>query len=223
MLNLRKLPALVLICSLASLSTGCVVYTGGAKHGSSVSGIMGNINIDPNSEQGNLSMVNGSIHVGHHSQVKRVNTVNGSIEFESNVKVRQAETVNGDIVAGEYLYADGDVTTVNGNIELGAHAVIQGNVTTVNGDINLEYAQVEADLVNVNGDMQLTGATQVKGDVIYRKPSSSWFNSEHKKNPKLFSGPQVSIEGNIILERPVELNLAPGVLKGRVIEKFADK
>jgi len=221
MFSKTKLPALLLLLSVASLSSGCVFYVGGNKDGAHVSGIMGNIEINPNSVQNNLSMVNGNIYVGHHSEVKRVNTVNGNIEFEHNVKIRQAETVNGGIVAGDKLYSEGNLVTVNGSISLGAGAKVKGDVTLVNGDLHLVDAEVSSDLINVNGNIELKGSTLISGNIRYREPSS-WFNSGDKQ-PVIVASSEVSIEGNIILERPVTLDLAPGVLKGKVIERYSDK
>lgn len=221
----KKTIALTLATGLSLMTSGCMVYVGGGSDSAHVSGVFGNINIDPNSLQGNLSMVNGNVTVGHHSQVKNISTVNGDITVAEHVSMKHAETVNGNIHGESHIQSSGNVTTVNGNIVFQSDSQVQGEVTTVNGTITLNGTLVDSDVVSTNGDIQLKQKTLIKGNVYYRESDSwgaSWF-SDTSNLPKLEIDEDSVIEGDIILERPVELLYQPASLKGQVIERFSKK
>lgn len=210
------------IVALISLSlSGCIIHVKGNADGSEVSSVLGGIEVSNGKHVGNVSSVNGSIELEDDVWAKEVDTVNGSIEMGRNVRVESAQTVNGDIEAEQDFLSSGNVETVNGDIEIAKHSQVQGHIETVNGDIYLDTVVVDRDVSTVNGDMHLKSATHVKGNIVFHKRSKNtkrWLDK-----PVLTIENGVTLEGDIILLSPVELNIADATLLKKVQEKFDDR
>ncbi len=201
-----------------SLLSGCIIHVGGDyrdKPGSSVSTILGGIDIDAGHVVGDLSTVNGGIELEDNVVAKDVDTVNGGIEMGDNVTIDDASVVNGNIEAGENLRVNGDMTTVNGKVLLNTGANVEGNIETVNGDIRLIAAKVGRDIITHNGDIELTEATVVEGDIVWEKrDDDSWIDND--RIPLLSISADSTIEGEIKLYRKVELRLENPALEDKV-------
>lgn len=191
------------------------------------------ITVGDNTETGSESTVNGSISVGSDSTVNgSLDTVNGTIRVGENSRIGDAETVNGSIRLASGVTAD-DIGSVNGSIRLGDNVSVEGEIEVVNGKITLgQGTQVADDVSNVNGEMSFTGATiggnvstvsgditlnggsVVMGDLIVEKPGGwGWGNS---RKPRIVVGPGSRVEGEISLEREVELFISESADVGGV-------
>lgn len=181
------------------------------------------IDIEPGSETGGHSTVNGSITVGSDAVVNGdLETVNGSIRVDENATVEDVQTVNGRIrlaagvTAGEVQSVNGsvsaeqeatleDISVVNGKIELQARARVARDIGNVNGEIFVEAAEIGGSLTTVNGDVRLTDGARLAGDLTVEKPDG--FSLDHRK-PRIVIGPDARVDGDIVLEREVELYIS---------------
>ncbi|NMH58857.1 DUF4097 family beta strand repeat-containing protein [Alteromonas ponticola] len=220
-MHLKLLSTLFVAASLS----GCIVHVGGDyrdKPGSSVSTVLGGIDIDEGHSVGDLSTVNGGIELASNVIARDVDTVNGGIEMGDNVTIEDASVVNGDIEAGTNLHVNGDVTTVNGDVNFESGANIKGNIETVNGDIQLTGATVGRDITTHNGDIELADATVVKGNIIWEKrDDDSWLRNDNI--PRLRISADSVVEGEIMLYREVELILENASLNDKVRRLYSDE
>ncbi|MAD73523.1 MAG: hypothetical protein CML20_01740 [Rheinheimera sp.] len=184
--------------------------------------VMGSAVVGSGEHYGNVSLVNGSVKMASNSSAKTVSLVNGGIKMRDDVLVDSAETVNGSIEAGRNFTVNQSLSTVNGAIKLGDNAVVAGDVSTVNGDITLQSAQLAQNISTVNGDITLAGNTVVKGDVVFKKAGKkkSFFGWNNNNKPSLHIAADAVVEGQIILEQPVELKLANPAMQAKVVERF---
>jgi DUF4097 and DUF4098 domain-containing protein YvlB len=217
-----KLSQIVATVSLV-VASGCLVNVYAAEHGN-IDKVLGSASVSSNQHYDDISLVNGSVKMASNSSAKSVSTVNGSIELRDNVKLHSASTVNGSIESGSGLQVADELSTVNGKILPGSNAVIGGNVTTVNGDIVLDNSQADRDVTTVNGDIKLTGKTVVKGDVVYkpRGKKKAFFGWANNNKPTLYIGADAVVEGKIILEQDVELQIENPALQSKVERRFND-
>lgn len=220
---MRKPKSSLLALSLISALTlsGCVINVGGNgdyHNGGDVSSILGSVTIDPGRHAGDVSSVNGDVRLKEFAVADDVSTVNGSVILDDNVAVNSAATVNGDISAGENLNAFGSLNTVNGTIELSAGSMVEGDIETVNGDITLPDTEVKGDLTTLNGTIKLTGTTRIYGDILFEESDDGWSTSE-RNWPVLVIEKNATLDGNIILERAVKLQLADKSLESKVIRR----
>ncbi|HLT91965.1 MAG TPA: hypothetical protein VKZ85_13600 [Woeseiaceae bacterium] len=211
--------------SLAIAALAGLVAFAPAAHGLGLDfGLNKDIRIAPGSETDGRSTVNGDIEVGRDAVVNGdLHTVNGGIDIEANARVRDAESVNGRIRVGEGATAGivksvngaisvaGDamvrqVDLVNGRIDIEPGVRVERGVSNVNGAIRIAGAEIGADLETVNGDVRLSEGAQVAGDLVVRKPRG--FNADRRRLPEIVVGPGVRIDGEIVLEREVELYLS---------------
>lgn len=211
-----------LLCS--SLLTGCVIHVGSHDSNGDISGVFGGITVDEASSARNISMVNGGIELANDSSARDVSTVNGGIELGDRVSIGRAETVNGGIDAKSQLSVENSLITVNGDINTATGADIGGEVETVNGDIRLQDARVGRDVKTQNGDIHLLGNTVIKGDVIFTQARKnnrfwSWGNDD---TPTLYASADTEIEGQIILHRPVHLELGNPALHNKVVRHYGE-
>ncbi|MCW8091419.1 hypothetical protein [Alteromonas sp. ASW11-130] len=202
----------------SALLSGCIIHVGDGyreKAGSSISTVLGGIDIEEGYLVGDLSTVNGGIKLENNVVAEDVDTVNGGIEMGDNVSIKDANVVNGNIEAGRNLRADGDITTINGDILLKSGADIKGDIETVNGDVSLNAARVGRDITTRNGDIELTEATTVMGDLVWQKSdNNSW--TDNASIPVLRISADSIVEGEIKLYRKVELKLDNPSLKTKV-------
>jgi DUF4097 and DUF4098 domain-containing protein YvlB len=184
--------------------------------------VMGSAVVNSDEHYGNVSLVNGSVQMASNSSAKAVSVVNGSIDISDDVTIDSAETVNGAIEVGRNFTASGNLSTVNGKILAKDNARIAGDVMTVNGDISFGNAQLAQNISTVNGDITLAGNTVVKGDVVFKKrgKAKSFFGWKNDKQPSLHIAADAVVEGQIILEQPVQLALANPAMQAKVIERF---
>lgn len=186
--------------------------------------VLGSAVVGSNQHYGDISLVNGSVQMASNSSANDVSVVNGSIELRDNVSVNSASTVNGSIESGSGLQVATNLETVNGKIRPGSKAQIGGNIDTVNGDILLDSSEVAHDVSTVNGDIKLTGNTVVKGDLVYkpRGKKKSFFGWRNDSKPTLHIGADAVVEGRIILQQEVELQLDNPQMQAKVVYDIND-
>jgi hypothetical protein len=165
---------------------------------------------------GSVSTVNGTVRIEDNAQVEDADTVNGGLRVGANVQAGSLNTVNGSIRVGENTAIAGSVEAVNGKIELGMGTRVEFGVENVNGSISLDGAQVGGDLKTVNGDVELADAAMLKGDLIIEKPGGWGWDKNKKRKPRVTIGPGSVVEGNIELEREVELYISESAQVGGV-------
>lgn len=212
------LPRLATISLL--LATSCLLNVYASDMGN-INKVNGSAEVASAQHYADISLVNGKITMASNSSAKAITTVNGSINLEDNVQLQSASTVNGKIVAGTGLKVTKELTTVNGKINLGANADIAGDVSTVNGAISIIDSIIAGDISSLNGDISLKGNTVIKGDVIYKakNKSKSWWSGNDDNKPTLYIGKDTVIEGSIILEQPVELQIHNPAMQAKVVDK----
>lgn len=207
------------------IAAGCFTASVFAEdsHGN-IDKVMGSAVVGSNQHYGDISLVNGSIQMAGNSSAEKVSVVNGSIDLRDNVKLHSASTVNGSIESGSGLQVTTELSTVNGKILPGSNAVIGGNVTSVNGDIVLHNSEVGRDVSTVNGDIKLTGNTLVKGDLVYkpRGKKKSFFGWSNNNKPTLYIAADAVVEGSIILQQEVELQIENPAMQAKVITRIND-
>jgi hypothetical protein len=192
------------------------------------------ITVDAGSQTGAQSSVNGSITVGEGAVINgSLGTVNGSIRIAENVTLKDAETVNGairiaagssaddvssvngSIELGDNVELDGSIEVVNGRISLGSGTKVGADVSNVNGEILLTAAQIGGGLSTVNGDVTLAAGSVLQGDLLVDKPGGGdWKNRSRK--PKIVIGQNSIVNGEIVLEREVELYISESAEVGGV-------
>lgn len=222
-------PVLTFIAAIMSviLLAGCIVHVGASKANTSVSfdqdysSVNKALTIGEGKTIGDASAVNGRLTIEDNVNAQDVSSVNGRLSVGDNVTVNELSTVNGKISAGKGLVANNDVSTVNGKIELNEKSVVKGNVSSVNGKMELDGVDIEKNIETVNASIYLTGNTRVHGDIIYKRRNNN--NSYTKRNPVLRIDKGVTIDGNIILEGPVDLEFDDKSINDKVIERFSDK
>ncbi len=192
------------------------------------------IKVEAGSESDGESTVNGSITVGQEAVVNgSLETVNGTIRVEDKARIEQAQTVNGSIRLGAGVTAD-RISSVNGSIDVGENGELEGisvvngrinveagttvsrDVGNVNGEIEVRGAEIGGDLSTVNGDVSLSGNAVLQGDLTVEKPDSFGWNDDERRKPKIIVGPGSKVEGDIVLEREVELYISEAAEVGGV-------
>ena len=163
---------------------------------------------------GSLKTVNGAIRVGDGSRVKALQTVNGSIKLGSNAVSADITGVNGSIRLGGGAVVEGGVTVVNGRISALEGVRIRGDVSSVNGQLEFKQSEIGGDLTTVNGDILLSDQTLLKGDLVVEKPSG--WNWKGQRKPRVVIGPGATVQGQIRLEREVELYIHESAAVGGV-------
>jgi cytoskeletal protein CcmA (bactofilin family) len=213
------------ITLLAISTSSCIIHVGGhdddeySHHNGNVSHVMGDIEIDADSQMQDLSAVNGDIILANRVSAEDIDTVNGSIEIGKHVSLFSASSVNGDISAEEDLMVKNDVSTVNGNIEINEDSKVGGNISTVNGDIKLRAVEVQGELETKNGDISLLKGSVVSGDIIYRSQDQNrWSNNDL---PKLIIDSDSTVLGRIILQRKVILEIDNPALLSKVERNYS--
>lgn len=224
LLSKKKLTQSLTVAIAALSLSGCFIHVGGGgsnhSSGNGVSSVFGELEVSEGKEVANVSSVNGSIELHNSVTANVVDTVNGSIEMGNHVTVESADSVNGDIEAGNNFTSYGPIETVNGDIKIAEHSTLHQNVKTVNGDIHIEHTQVKGSLHTHNGDVTLTKNSIVLGDIVYRSN-----NRKHRYNmtPTLTIKEGSTVEGEIILQREVELDIEDAELLRKVSYQYSEK
>lgn len=165
---------------------------------------------------GNLKTVNGTIRIDAGAQVGKASTVNGGLRVSENVRAENLSTVNGSVKVGAGTIIDGDVAAVNGRITLERGASVSEGISNVNGQMELSGATVGGNVETVNGDIELADQSVVRGDIIVEKPGGwSWGKGKRRK-PRIVIGPGSRVEGEIYVEREVELYISDSADVGGV-------
>lgn len=165
---------------------------------------------------GNLKTVNGTIRIDAGAQVGKASTVNGGLRVSENVRAENLSTVNGSVKVGAGTIIDGDVAAVNGRITLERGASVSEGISNVNGQMELSGAMVGGNVETVNGDIELADQSVVRGDIIVEKPGGwSWGKGKRRK-PRIVIGPGSRVEGEIYVEREVELYISDSADVGGV-------
>lgn len=213
-----------LVSASALLSSGVINVYASEQPGSTIDKVMGSASIGSNQHYGDISLVNGSVKMGSGSSAKMVSTVNGSITLHDGVKLHSASTVNGSIESDNGLQVTGELSTVNGKILSGSNAVIGGHVATVNGDIVLDNSVAHRDVTTVNGDIKLSGKSVVKGDVVYkpRGKKQAFLGWNNSNKPTLYISADAVVEGKIILQQEVELQIENPAMQAKVVYQIKD-
>lgn len=208
-----------------SLAIACSHFNAAyaAEHGS-IDKVLGSASVASNQHYNDISLVNGSLTMASNSSAKSISLVNGSIKLDNNISIHTASTVNGSITADGSLVVEQDLTTVNGKIQPGSNAVIGGHIETVNGDIRIENSEVGKNITTVNGDITLDGNSVVKGDIVYkpRGKRKSFFGWSNNERPVLRIAANAVVEGNIVLQQEVELQLENAALQDKIIYQIND-
>jgi len=166
-----------------------------------------------------VGSVNGSVIIKNKVTAERVSNTNGSISIGDNVKVASVNGVNGQIKIGKDFVAEQNVSTVNGQIKIQEQGQIGGELSTVNGNISINGVIVEKNIVTVNGNVTLKDGSLVKGNIYFSGQSNQNYN---KNYPVLFISADSNVEGDIILERPVELAFENKRLESKVKRLYKD-
>lgn len=176
-----------------------------------------NGSIDVGSEavvNGGLETVNGSIRIESNARVGDVQTVNGRIRLASGVSAADVESVNGTISLDEQATAD-SVSVVNGKVRLQPGAQVARDVGNVNGELEITGAEIGGNLSTVNGDVTLTENARLRGNLVVEEPGGFNWN-DRKRQPRIVVGPGVRVDGEIVLEREVELYISESAEVGGV-------
>ncbi len=163
---------------------------------------------------GSLETVNGGIRIDSDARVEDLETVNGRIQLASGVTAGEIDSVNGSISLAEKASAE-NVSVVNGKIRLAPGSRVADDVGNVNGEIEVTGAEIGGDLATVNGDVSLMDNARLRGDLTVEKPSGFNWNDRERK-PRIVVGPGSRIDGNIVLEREVELYISDSAEVGGV-------
>ena len=165
---------------------------------------------------GNLKTVNGTIRVDAGAQIEKASTVNGGLRISDNVRSENLSTVNGSVKIGEGVSVDGDVAAVNGRITLERGTNVSEGIGNVNGQIELSGATVGGNVETVSGDIELADQSIVRGDIIVEKPSGWSWGKDKRRKPRIVIGPGSRVDGEIHVEREVELFISESAQVGGV-------
>jgi DUF4097 and DUF4098 domain-containing protein YvlB len=172
-----------------------------------LSTVNGSVNIAAGARTQEASAVNGSINLESKAQADEVSTVNGSIDGQNDLVLGSVETVNGAITIGQRAVVNKYIESVNGAIRIDFLSQIKGDVSTVNGGITLRQTTMDGSIETVNGDITIGAKSHIKGGIIVKKPNNSGWNMSWGKPrvPRIIIGPNAVVQGDIVLERKVEL------------------
>ena len=210
---------LVLLMSLPAFgaSINKSIKIGDGEEAGGATSVNGSITVgDDATVTGNLKTVNGSIRVDSGASIEKASTVNGGLRVADEVRTEGLSTVNGSINVGEKGVVDGEISAVNGRISIGSGTTVSEDVGNVNGQIGLSGAEVSGDLKTVNGDIELSDGAVVKGDLVVEKPSNWSWGKKKSRKPRIVIGPGSRVDGEILLEREVELYISESADVGGV-------
>ena len=212
-----KIKNSVAVVLAAFLLQGCIIKVS-ADVGSDISRVFGSVSVGEGDQVGDIDSVNGSITLDDASSAESVETVNGSIRAGRDVSADSLETVNGRIEADRRLTVDGSVATVNGRIELREDSTVGRDVETVNGKIELEGVRVGGSVETVNGDMYIVDGTVVEKDIVFND-NNGW-GGRKGDEPRLYIDGESEVMGDIILYRPVILEIEDGAKIGDIDRRY---
>jgi hypothetical protein len=208
--------------------SGCVIHIGGDHDvdwddvpDASVTSVFGDLSVSRGKAVGDVSSVNGDIELYAGSSAERIDSVNGDISIEDNVSVQSIDVVNGDIRTGTQFSVERNIETVNGDIDFGGGSTVGGSVITVNGDIELNETIISNNLRTTNGDMDITDNSVIEGDIVFERVRKNKWGSNSR--PTLRIDSSSTVNGAIILNRPVELLIDNPDVLAKVEERFSNE
>lgn len=221
--NRRPLTLLCLAVALLAVAPACAfdmnksVSVGDGQTSGGESTVNGSIDVGRDAVvDGGLETVNGSIRVRDNARVGRVETVNGAVRLADGATAADVSSVNGRIEFGANVTVDGEVSVVNGGVELGSGSRVAQNVSNVNGRIGITGSEIGGNLSTVNGDVTLSGPTVLHGDLVVEKSNDRFWNRSERQKPRIVIGPGVRVQGQIVLEREVDLYISDSAEVGGV-------
>ena len=194
--------------------SGCVINVGGhnsSDYDGNVNRVFGSISVSEHRQVGSLTTVNGGITLSDNVKADELTTVNGGVTVGDFCEIDGITVVNGDIEAGKQLVSGDGIESVNGDIILGSGAKVDGSLITVNGDIEAADLTLTDNIETVNGDITISGNSIIEGDIIYDDPE----NNDNHSTPTLSITDTVRLNGEIVLERDVKLEI-PDTMTSKV-------
>lgn len=227
----RNFPIRVMMVACAAiLLTACDISTNedievadGASRSEDGMTINGSIRVgkDADASRSKFKTVNGDVVVEDGARVSDCATVNGSVDIGERTEAGDLKTVNGDLRVGREARVEGRIQLVNGSVELAPGSTVKGDVGTINGLIEMRAAKVDGDVTNTNGGMLITDGSEVAGDLVVREAG----DDRHSKPPRIVVGPDSSVRGKLVFERPVELfvhdSAEIGPVSGAEVNRFS--
>jgi cytoskeletal protein CcmA (bactofilin family) len=193
-------------------------------HESSVTKVLGSIDVAPGEHTGDVTTVNGSVRIGADAVVGRAHAVNGAVRMDSRATASELTTVNGGIQVAEGGRVTGDVHTVNGSLRLDHGADVSGDLINVNGGIHVEDAHLGGSIETVAGNIELGPNARVDGGVLIKQDHNSW-NLGREQIPVVVIGPGTIVKGELRFERKVVLYVSDratiGAVHGAEVQKFS--
>ena len=95
------------LLAVMTVLSACAACCAARAADTTISKVMGSIDIGAGEHSGDVSTVNGSIHIGENAVVGRADTVNGSIAVERHATAAKLVTVNGSIHLKEAVRVGG--------------------------------------------------------------------------------------------------------------------
>src|SRR6266478_6620209 len=217
------------VLAVVSVLSGCAACCVARAADTSISKVMGSIDIAAEQQSGDVSTVNGSIHIGENAVVGRANTVNGSISAERHATAATLVTVNGSIHLKEAVRVTGTVQAVNGAVTVADGADVAGTLSNVNGAIRIAAAHVGGLIDTATGDIEIGPNAHVDGGIHVEKESSSWFHVWFwfwsDDTPRVVVGPGSVVGGTLSFERNVKLYVSDratiGPVEGATAVRFS--
>ena len=210
---------LVMLLSVPALAASInkSIKIGAGEESGGATSVNGSISVGADAiVTGNLKTVNGTIRVDAGATIEKASTVNGGLRVAENTRTESLSTVNGSIRVGAGTSVYGEVSAVNGRITLERGAEISDGVGNVNGQIDLSGATVGGNVQTVSGDIELADQSVVRGDIIVEKPGGWSWGKEKRRKPRIVIGPGSRVEGEIHVERTVELYISDSANVGAV-------
>jgi DUF4097 and DUF4098 domain-containing protein YvlB len=221
---IRKFIITVLALGAALGLALSVAPTAVVAHESSLTRVLGSIDVAPGEHTGDVSTVNGSVHIGADAVVGRAHAVNGNVKLESRATASELTTVNGGIKVEDGGRVTGDVHTVNGSMHIDKGADVSGNLVNVNGGIHVEAAHLGGSIESVSGNIDLGPNARIDGGVLIKENNRGW-NVGDEAVPVVVIGPGTIVKGELRFERKVTLFVSDratiGPVHGAEVQKFS--
>jgi len=198
-----------------AIALGSLLFVGCAEGGNGLDKVNGSVDVQAGAHVGNASTVNGGIDIGHDAVVASAETVNGGIDLGPHARSNSLVTVNGGIQIETGADVAHTATTVNGELQLSAGSHVGGKLENVNGAINLDHATVDGGIETTNGDVTIGAGSIVHGGLHVEKPNGFWSHTSRK--PRIVIGPNALVDGSLVFDREVELQVAPSAKIGKVV------
>jgi len=180
--------------------------------------------------------------VADEARVGAIDVGSGNVRLGSGVHTRRIDTGSGNVKGGAGAQIEGDIDTGSGSVNLGVGSkvgkidtgsgdvsleavAVSGTINTGSGDIDLVDTAVSGSLETSRGNIELEGNTHINGDLIVRKDICSGFCNDDAEPSKIVIGASVRVQGEVKIERDVELwvhqNAQIGRVTGAEVKRFS--